>query len=80
MDKKLVTFKNKKFLFHFDIRKESICSECGSKAPGQHKLYVEGDSYEAAEYLIDNLDKVKLHIISEELKKSKLVDLPWNKK
>ena len=48
MRKHTILFKNMKFLYHFDVVKESHCSKCGTKIPGQPKLYVEGDNYKAA--------------------------------
>ena len=73
MTKHTLTYKNMRFLFHFDMEKQSHCSKCGTKVPEQPKLYVEGDTYKAAEYLIDNLDKVKLHIINKEIKGSTIL-------
>jgi hypothetical protein len=73
MRKHTILFKNMKFLFHFNVVRDSHCNKCGTKVPGQPKLYVEGDNYKSAEYLIDNLDKVKLHIINKELKGSTII-------
>ena len=51
MTKHTLKYKNMRFLFHFDMEKQSHCSKCGTKVPEQPKLYVEGDTYKAAEYL-----------------------------